>query len=70
MQHGLDHGEFINVGIVVSPNKIEHRVQQGGPWRTIDTCEQPGREFTRGRFGFRIPGRDEVGLGHFDFTPQ
>jgi hypothetical protein len=70
VQHSLDHNEFINVEIVVSPNKIEHRIQQGGPWRTIDTYEQPGREFTRGRFGFRIPGRDEVGLGHFDFTPR
>ena len=49
--------------IVVTPNRIEHRIQQGNAWKLLDSSA--GVSLSSGKFGFYLPGSDEVGLSNF-----
>jgi tetratricopeptide (TPR) repeat protein len=66
--HGLNRKDVIGITIVLSANKIQHRVLQKGQWSVIDTWEQP--ESSLRSFAFHIPGRDEIALSDFQFTPK
>ena len=67
--HGVNRKEFVSIAIVLSAKKIQHKVLQNRQWRVIDSWEQPEYR-VGGRFGFLIPGRDEIALSDFQFTPE
>ena len=56
--------------LTVSATGIATRLYDGRQWSVLDQWEQPGRDFTDGKFGFLIPGSDEVGIADFQFTPK
>jgi tetratricopeptide (TPR) repeat protein len=68
--HNLKWDEFLSVDIAVQADSIVHRLLVGDKWVELDNWRQPGGNFTAGKFGFHIPGRDQVGLSHFAFIPQ
>jgi len=69
--HNLGDWQHCTVQIEVSSGAIVHRVRKGEQWVTISqTPGEGGRDYTRGRFGFYIPGDDQVGLSNFGFTPR
>lgn len=51
--------------IRVSPTELVHEIKNGDSWTVIDRCAQPGVNLSSGKFGFYIPGNDEVALSEF-----
>jgi len=56
--------------IEITATSITHRVQRGGKWEVLDSWNESGRNFTAGKFGFRIEGGSQVGLANFAFRPK
>jgi hypothetical protein len=54
----------ISVTVKQDANNASDRIAREGPSLT------PGQSFTRGRFGFRVPGKDKLVVGTFSFTPK
>jgi hypothetical protein len=65
---------FQTLQIRVSANEIVQQIRQGDGWAALDRWTQPGGNLTLGRFGFYIPGSDQVALASFahyvDFSPR
>jgi serine/threonine-protein kinase len=51
--------------IVVTPNRIVHQIQQGDGWVSLDSWNESGGNLGSGKFGFLLPGSDEVELSNF-----
>jgi hypothetical protein len=62
--HGLDRKQPMSIGISITPRSISHSVLRGGQMVPIDNWEVSG-SVARGKFGFHIPGSDEIGLQYF-----
>lgn len=58
-------GNSFTISAEVTPDSITHRVQHEGKWIVLDTLAEPGHQFGKGKFGFLIPGGDELGLSNF-----
>jgi serine/threonine-protein kinase len=56
---------FRTMQIRVEPNQIVHEIKQGDGWVVLDRWAQPGGNLTLGKFGFYIPGSDQVALSSF-----
>ena len=70
-EHGLSDKEMsYTVQVDVSPDKLQHRLQDGANWLVLDTWSEPGRNFTEGKFAFVIQGSDEIGISDFKFVPR
>jgi hypothetical protein len=65
--HGLDRKEYIGIDIEITPTGIVHSVLRGGQWVAIDKWDFPEGS-VHGKFGFSIPGKDEIGLKDFALT--
>jgi tetratricopeptide (TPR) repeat protein len=48
--------------IRVSPTEIVHQFKKGDSWTVLDRWTQPGTNLSLGKFGFYIPGNDQVSL--------
>ncbi|MGA8274376.1 MAG: hypothetical protein WB919_22655, partial [Candidatus Sulfotelmatobacter sp.] len=63
-----DKGEkksFRTLHIRVSPTEIVHQIKHGDSWKVLDRWTQPGADLSLGKFGFYIPGSDQVALSGF-----
>jgi len=60
-----DKKSFRTLHIRVSPTEIVHQVKHGDRWTVLDRWTQPGMNLSVGKFGFYIPGDDEVALSSF-----
>lgn len=70
-EHGLgDKEKSYTVQIEVAPGRLIHRLRNGDNWLVLDTWNEPGRDFTKGKFGFLVQGSDEIGLSDFKFTAK
>ena len=56
--------------IDISSETIVTSVQQGGSWVVVDTWPAAVLNPTNGKFGFYLPGTDEIYLSNFSFTPK
>jgi hypothetical protein len=54
----------------VIANTLTHKIYKDGGWSVMDTWTVNDADFTAGKFGFYIPGNDQVGLSHFSFQPR
>ncbi len=63
--HKIDKKQFHSLQIRVSGDEIVHQIREGNQWVTLDTWTQPGTELSAGKFGFFIPGKDQVALSNF-----
>jgi hypothetical protein len=62
--HKLDRKQPMSFSISVTPTAIIHSVQQGGQWVILDNWGISG-SLVHGKFGFHVPGGDEIGLTDF-----
>jgi len=69
-QHGLENQKAFTIRVDVSPDHVVHRLKTGDTWLTLDSWTEPGRIFSDGKFGFYIPGSDEIAISDFKFTPK
>jgi tetratricopeptide (TPR) repeat protein len=60
-----DMKSFRTVGIRVSPTELVHQIKHGDSWTVVDRWTQPGVNLSRGKFGFYLPGNDQVALSSF-----
>jgi tetratricopeptide (TPR) repeat protein/flagellar basal body-associated protein FliL len=63
-----DKGEkksFRTLQIRVSPTELVHQIKHGDRWTVLDRWTQPGANLSTGKFGFYLPGGDEVALTGF-----
>jgi hypothetical protein len=63
--HKGDKKSFRALQIRVGPNEIVHQIRQGDSWVVLDRWTQPGGNLALGKFGFYIPGNDQVALSTF-----
>ncbi len=70
-EHGLGEKEkSYTIQIESTPGRLIHRLRNGDNWLVLDTWSEPGRDFTKGKFGFLVQGSDEIGLSDFKFTAK
>lgn len=60
-----DKKSFRTLHIRVSPTEIVHQIRHGNSSTVLDRWTQPGTNLSLGKFGFYIPGNDEVALTSF-----
>ena len=60
-----DRKSFRTLQVRVSPTEIVHQIKHGDSWTVLDRWTQPGANLGLGKFGFYIPGNDEVALSSF-----
>ena len=76
IQHHIpDHSDFVNLQIQIQPGRVENRWSvNGGDWKILDDfgmSTAPSlfkgkvQSFNEGRFGFYLPGHDEVEISNF-----
>lgn len=63
--HKLDKKALRSLQIRVSSTEIVHQIKQGETWRFLDRWTQPGVNLSQGKFGFYIPGNDQVTISNF-----
>ena len=63
--HKGDKKSFRTLHIRVSPTELVHQIRHGDSWTVLDRWTQPGANLSLGKFGFYIPGNDEVELSSF-----
>ncbi len=63
--HKGDKKSFRTLQIRVGPNEITHQIRQGEGWVVLDRWTQSGSNLSLGKFGFYIPGNDQVALSSF-----
>jgi eukaryotic-like serine/threonine-protein kinase len=63
--HKIDKKSFRTLQIRVRPNEITHQIRQGDNWVVLDRWTQTGSNLSLGKFGFLIPGNDQVALSSF-----
>jgi tetratricopeptide (TPR) repeat protein/tRNA A-37 threonylcarbamoyl transferase component Bud32 len=63
--HKVDKKSFRTLQIRVRPNEITHQIRQGDNWVVLDRWTQTGSNLSLGKFGFLIPGNDQVALSSF-----
>jgi tetratricopeptide (TPR) repeat protein len=60
-----DKKSFRVLHIRVSPTEIVHQIGHGDSWTVLDRWTQPGANLSLGKFGFYIPGNDQVAVSGF-----
>ena len=63
--HKGDKKSFRTIQIRVGPNEITSLIRQGENWAILERSVQAGSNLSLGRFGFYIPGNDQVALSSF-----
>ncbi len=63
--HKGDKKSFRTVQIRVSASEIVHQVKDGDSWTVLDRFTVPGVNLSAGKFGFYIPGNDQVAVSSF-----
>ena len=63
--HKGEKKSFRTLHIRVTPTELVHQIKQGNSWTVLDRWTQPGTNLSAGKFGFYIPGNDQVALSSF-----
>ena len=63
--HKGDKKSFRTFQIRVSPTDIISEIKQGEAWFALDKFTQPGTNLALGKFGFYLPGGDQISLSNF-----
>jgi len=71
-EHSRDREEpddrTYTIQIEITPDRIVHRMKFGERWLTVDSQQTSG--VSDGKFGFVIPGNDEIAISNLRFTPR
>jgi hypothetical protein len=64
--HKSEKKAFRTFEIRVSPTEIVHQIRMGDAWVILDRWTLPGTNLAAGRFGFYLPGGDQMSLANFN----
>jgi hypothetical protein len=65
--HKSDKKSLRFMQIRVASNEIVNQTKDGDAWVVLDKFSMPGANLAAGKFGFYIPGNDQVALASFSF---
>jgi serine/threonine-protein kinase len=65
--HGLVTKDAYQLQITLSPGKMIHQAFENGKWLPLDEWNDIPEALRNGKFGFYIPGGDELAVSHFEF---
>lgn len=68
--HKIQKKAFQTMRIRVTPSEIVHEIKDGDTWFTLDRFASPGPDLSVGRFGFNLPGKDQVAIMNFNHYPS
>jgi len=60
-----DKKSFRTINVRITSTEIVHQIKHGDSWTVVDRWSQPGVNLGAGKFGFYIPGSDQVALSNF-----
>lgn len=60
-----DKKSFRTLHIRISPTEIVQQIKHGNSWTVLDRWRQPGGNLSPGKFGFYLPGNDQLALSSF-----
>ena len=60
-----DKKSFRTLQIRAGPTEFVHQIKHGDSWTVLDRWTQPGANVSLSKFGFYIPGNDQVALSSF-----
>jgi tetratricopeptide (TPR) repeat protein len=63
--HKGEKKSFRTLQIRVSSTELVHQIKDGNSWTVLDRWTQPGANLSLGKFGFYLPGSDEVAVSSF-----
>jgi hypothetical protein len=63
--HKGDKKGLRTLQIRVSPTELVHQMKLGDSWKVLDRWTQPGANLSQGKFGFYIPGNDQIEVSSF-----
>ena len=66
--HVMDTKDVLQLQITLAPSKITHQAYEGGKWLSLDEWTDVPPALSNGKFGFYIPGSDELAVSHFEFA--
>lgn len=70
-KHGVDKKQgYFTVSVDVTAHALTQKLYKNGTWGVLDSWTASDVDFTGGKFGFYIPGNDEIGLSNFTYTPR
>jgi len=61
---------FQTIQIRVTPNEIVHQLKEGDNWFVPDKWSSPGTNLAAGKFGFYLPGENEIAIMNFHYYPD
>jgi hypothetical protein len=61
-----DKKTFHTIQVRVEANQVVHQIKQGDNWVVLDRWAEPGADLSVGKFGFYLPGSDQVALSSFE----
>ena len=68
--HNLGNQKAFTIQVEVAADRLVQKVRVGDEWKVLDTFVEPGRDMTKGKFGFLIQGNDEIAISDFKFQPK
>jgi len=63
--HKSEKKSFRTLVVRVTGTEIVHQIKEGDHWTVLDRWSQPGTNLSSGRFGFYLPGGDQISLASF-----
>jgi serine/threonine-protein kinase len=63
--HKNDKKSFRTLQVRVGANEIVHQIRDGDSWVVLERWTQSGSNLSLGKFGFYIPGNDQIALSSF-----
>jgi hypothetical protein len=67
--HGAKRDGYNTFALHISPQGIIHMILRDQQWKQLDDWE-PTEGVSAGKFGFHIPGKDQISLSDFRMTPN
>ena len=61
---------FRTIQIRVMASEVVHQIRSGDAWVVLDKWGGSGANLSQGKFGFYIPGSDQVALSGFSHYPE
>jgi hypothetical protein len=65
--HSIKTKDYVSVMIAVTPGAVVHSFLVQQKWQEVDKWETPGGGL-QGKFGFHVPGKDQLGVSDFRFV--
>jgi eukaryotic-like serine/threonine-protein kinase len=58
------------IQIRVASGEIVHLIKDGENWSVLDKWTAPGSNVASGKFGFYLPGKDQIAIANFAYFPD